>query len=156
MGKKQSNYGKINHVTLQQIRNDKKTMSTTAIAKKYKIGYAAAKNASVSKSLSEFKRLMTNYNANEAKASQERRKAKKQNNKAQAKAADKVVANAQDVYTPQQVKLLIGDLIKHTQNLEERLQTVVSLLVESDDNVVTRLYKLENSKSVVRRFLERF
>lgn len=153
---KKNNVGKIDHVKLQQIRNDKKTMSITAIAKKYGIGYAAAKNATESKSLSEFKRRMASYNAAEARAEVNRRAARKQNTKAQQQAAEKLVDNATKLYTEQQVKVLIDGLVAHTQNLDERLQTVVSLLVESDDNVVSRIYKLENRRGIVRRFLERF
>jgi Spy/CpxP family protein refolding chaperone len=150
---KKNNVAAINHVTLQQIRNDKKTMSITAIAKKYGVGYAAAKNATESKSLSEFRRRMASYNANEAKANQERRKAKKQNTKAQVKAAEKITA---PVYTPEQATAHINSLLQHVGNLEDRVQTISSLLVESDDNVVTRLYRLENKRGLVRRFLERF
>lgn len=152
---KKNNVAAVNHVTLQQIRNDKKTMSITAIARKYGIGYAAAKNACESKSLSEFKRRMISYNANEAKAAAARRKAKKNNEGAKQKAAEKV-ADLGYAYTPAQVKQKIDQLQKHAANLEERLQTVVSLLIESDDNVVSRIYRLEKRKGFIRRFLERF
>lgn len=152
---KKNNVAAINHVTLQQIRNDKKAMSITAIAKKYGIGYAAAKNASESKSLSEFRRRMETYNANEAKANKARRAAKRNNEGQKAKAAEKV-KDLGYAYTPAQVKQKIDALERHAANLEERLQTVVSLLIESDDNVVTRLYRLESRKGLVRRFLERF
>jgi hypothetical protein len=96
---------------------------------------------------------MASYNANEAKANQERRKAKKQNTKAQVKAAEKITA---PVYTPEQATAHINSLLQHVGNLEDRVQTISSLLVESDDNVVTRLYRLENKRGLVRRFLERF
>ena len=106
--------------------------------------------------IKDFKTRMANYNKVEAAAAANRRNAKKQNTKAQEKAGAKVVENAQDVYTPQQAKVLIDSLRKHTANLEDRVQTISSLLVESDDNVVTRLYRLETKRGIVRRFLERF
>lgn len=151
--KKQSRVNAMDHVTLQQIRNDKKTMSVTAIAKKHKIGYAAAKNATESKSLSEFKRRMATYNANEAKASKARRAAKQNNKAAVEQAAEKI---KEPVYTDRQATHHINSLLNHVANLEDRVQTLSSLLVESDDNIVSRLYRLENKKGVVRRFLERF
>lgn len=153
---KQGNIKTMDHVKLQQIKSDSKTMSITKLAKAHSIGYAAAKNAVQARNLKHFKELMASYNTNEAKASQQRRAAKKQNDKAQGKAAEKVVENATQTYSDQQVKALIDGLVKHTGNLEERLQTVVSLLVESDDNVISRIYNLETKRGFIRRFLERF
>ena len=153
---KKNNVATIDHVKLQQIKSDNETMSRTKLAKKYGISYAAAKNAVDARNLKDFKTRMANYNKVEAAAAANRRNAKKQNTKAQEKAGAKVVENAQDVYTPQQAKVLIDSLRKHTANLEDRVQTISSLLVESDDNVVTRLYRLETKRGIVRRFLERF
>lgn len=153
---KKNNVATIDHVKLQQIKSDNKTMSRTKLAKKYGISYAAAKNAVEARNLKDFKARMANYNKVEAAAAISRRNAKKQNTKAQVKAGAKVVENAQDVYTPQQAKVLIDSLRKHAANLEDRVQTISSLLVESDDNVVSRLYRLENKRGIVRRFLERF
>lgn len=153
---KPNNVATINHVKLQQIKSDAKTMSISKLAGTYGIGYAAAKNAVEAKNLTDFKQRMASYYENEKRAAAERRKAKKQNAKAQEKAAEKVVKDITEPYTPEQTKVLIDGLIRHCNNLEERLQTISSLLVESDDNVVSRIYKLENKKGVVRRFLEKF
>lgn len=153
--KKQSRVNELKAVELQQIKNDhnKGGMSITAIAKKWRIGYAAAKNAVESKNQGDFKRRMDEYNKAEAKASQARRAAKNNNRVETEKAAEKI---KEPVYTDRQATNHINSLLNHVANLEDRVQTLSSLLVESDDNVVTRLYRLENKKGLVRRFLERF
>lgn len=153
---KPNNVAAINHVKLQQIKSDSKTMSISKLAGTYGIGYAAAKNAVAAKNLTDFKQRMADYNAAEAKKNAERRAAKRQNAKAQAAAAEKVVDNITKPYTDQEVKTLIDGLLRHTASLEERLQTVINLLIDSDDNVVKRIYNLENKKGKLRRFLERF
>lgn len=152
MGK--NNERPVTHVELMQARNmhRKDKMSITAIAKKLRRGQETVKNMVNSKSLSEFRRLQAARVERDSAA----RKAKRQNQKAQEKAAEKVIEDITEPYTPEQSKILIDGLIRHCNNLEERLQTISSLLVESDDNIVTRLYKLENKKGVVRRFLEKF
>lgn len=152
MGK--NNDRPVTHVELMQARNmhKKDGLSITAIAKKLKRGQETTKNMVNSKSLSEFRRLQAQRHERDKAAAA----AKRQNKKATTAAAEKVLENATETYTPEQAKALIDGLIRHTQNLEERLQTLSSLLVESDDNLVTRIYKLENKKGVVRRFLEKF
>lgn len=152
--KKQSRVNELKATDLQQIKNDHKGgMSITSIAKKRKIGYAAAKNAVNSRNLNHFKQLMADYNKAEAKASKQRRAAKNNNRVETEKAAEKI---KEPVYTERQATAHINQLIKHVANLEDRVQTLSSLLVESDDNIVSRLYRLENKKGRVRRFLERF
>lgn len=152
MGK--NNERPVTHVELMQARNmrNKDGMTITAIAKKLKRGQETTKNMVASKSLSEFRRLQAQRHERDKAAAA----AKRQNQKAQEQAAEGVIENITEPYTPEQAKMLIDGLIRHTQNLEERLQTISSLLVESDDNLVTRIYKLENKKGVVRRFLEKF
>lgn len=154
MGKK-NNVAAINHVTLQQIKSDSKNTSLTKLAKKYGIGYAAAKNAVAAKNLTDFKQRMTEYNTQQALASNARRAEKKQNDKAKAEAAEKIKASA-NTYTDKQVKGIIDGLVVHVDNLEERIQTLTSLLITSEDNLVTRVYNLEGKRSAVRRFLDKF
>jgi transposase len=153
---KKNNVAAIDHVKLQQIKSDSKTMSITKLAGTYGIGYAAAKNAVEARNLKDFKERMAAYNAAEAKKNAERRKAKTQNQASVKKTAEQIVSNAKQTYSKREVKTLIDGILRHTASLEERMQTMVSLLIESDDNVVSRIYKLENKKGRVRRFLERF
>lgn len=143
----------VDHVELQQARNmhSKNGMSITAIAKKTGRGQETVKNMLAAKSLSEFKRLQTQRVERDVAA----RKAKRGNEKkVEAKAAE-ILAEPRE-YSPAQTKVIIDGLLTHTANLEERVQTLSSLLVESDDNIVTRLYRLENKRGIVRRFLEKF
>lgn len=146
----------MNVTKLQQIRSDAKTMSKTALAKKYKVGgrtiaAALAANGNMNK----FKTELATINKKEAEAAKKNRAAKNNNNaKVEAKAAE--IMDGPTEYTGPQAKALIDGLLIHTENLEERVQTLSSLLVESDDNIVTRIYRLENKKGFIRRFLERF
>lgn len=146
----------MNVTKLQQIRSDAKKMSKTALAKKYKVGSRTIAAAlAANGNLNKFKTELAAINAKEAEQTRKARAAKKHNEKkVEAKAAE--IIDEPREYTGPQAKALIDGLLVHTGNLEERLQTLSSLLVESDDNIVTRIYRLENKKGIVRRFLERF
>lgn len=161
MANKTNNAAQVNHVTLQQIRNDAKTMSTTAIARKYKIGYRAAKCAVQAKSLSEYRRLLATAYKAEAEKASKKRATTKHNEKQKEQAATQMLEKAGQEMTNKQLTIAVMGQGKHLENLEERIQTVVNLLVgggkETDsDDLVTRLTRLENKKGFVRRFLERF
>jgi hypothetical protein len=150
-----NNVAAINHVKLQQIKSDHKTMGLKPLAKKYGIGYAAAKNAVEAKNLKDFRAKMAAYYKAEAEAARKRR----QNQKAKEATADQIVETA-NVYTPEQTKRKLDAVEALAQNNSERLDTVVSLLIggdnETDDNVITRLARLEGRKSWLRRFLDKF
>lgn len=141
-------------VEIQQIKNmkNKDGLSITAIAKKTGRGYETVKNAVNAKNLGDFKRLQQER----VKREGERRQAKRQNQQSVKKTAEEIISGAKKTYSKRELKTLIDGLLRHTNSLEERLQTIVSLLIEADDNLVTRVYRLENKKSRVRRFLERF
>lgn len=140
---------------LQTIKNmsKKEGKSNTTIAKELKLGYRAVKTALKAKNIGDYRRLIEAENKKEAAASKKNRAAKRNNAAQVEKAADKI---KEPVYTDRQATAHINQLIKHVANLEDRVQTLSSLLVESDDNLVTRIYKLENKRGLVRRFLERF
>lgn len=107
-------------------------------------------------SVAEFKKLLKERTDKEVAARRDRKAAKKQNDKAQVKAAEKV-KDLGYAYTPKQVKQLIDGLVAHTDNLEERVQTLTSLVVANpEDNLVSRVYRLEGKKSLLRRFLDKF
>lgn len=160
MANKTNNAAQIDHVKLQQIRVDAKTLSTTAIARKYKIGYRAAKCAIEAKSLSQYRRFLATAYKAEAEAASKKRATKKHNEKQKEVAADKIIEKATKEFTNKQLTGLVIAQGKHIENLEERMQTVVSLLVggtdSETDDVVTRLTRLENKKGVLRRFLDKF
>lgn len=141
------------NAVLNSIKRDykKEKLSIKAIAKKYEIGNATAANAVKAVDLADFNRLQQERST---KNTQQRR-ARKHNTKQVEVAAEKLKASA-DTYTPKQTKAYIDALQLHVANLEDRIQTLSSLLVESDDNLVTRIYKLEGRRGAVRRFLDRF
>jgi len=145
-------------VELQQIKNlvNKDGLTVSAVAKKTGRGYETVKNAVTAKNINDFKKLQQDRVKKESAARKERNQAKRQNDKAQKKTAAEIISNAKQTYSKREVKTLIDGILKHTNSLEERVQTISSLLVESDDNVVKRLYNLEGRKGFLRRFLERF
>jgi len=145
-------------VELQQIKNlvNKDGLTVSAVAKKTGRGYETVKNAVTAKNINDFKKLQQDRVKKESAARKERNQAKRQNDKAQKKTAAEIISNAKQTYSKREVKTLIDGILKHTNSLEERVQTISSLLVESDDNVVKRLYHLEGRKGFLRRFLERF
>ena len=152
MGK--TNENAVTHVELMQVRNmhKKDGKSITAIAKEIKRGQETVKNMVNSKSLSEFRRLQ----AQRSEREKARKQAKRQNTASVKKTAEEIINSAKQTYSKREVKTLIDGLLRHTNSLEERLQTIVSLLIEADDNLVTRVYRLESKKGKLRRFLERF
>lgn len=107
-------------------------------------------------SVAEFKKLLKERTDKEVAARRDRKAAKKQNDKAQEKAAEKV-KDLGYAYTPKQVKQLIDGLVEHCNNLEDRVQTLTSLVVANpEDNLVSRVYRLEGKKPLLRRFLDKF
>lgn len=159
MGK--NNVQLLNAVDLQQIKNAnrKEGKGLKAIAKQYGISYGAAKCAVESKNVNHFKQLLKEYNRKENEAAKARRANKRQNTKAQEKAAEEVKSLGY-AYTPAEVKKKLDAVTALAESDNERLNTVVSLLVggdgENEDNVITRLTRLENRKGIVRRFLDKF
>lgn len=162
MANKTNNAAQIKLVDLQHIRQDAKTLSTTAIARKYKIGYRAAKAAIEAKgNLTKYRELLAAAYKAEAKKAQGSRAKAKHNEKQKEQAATEMLEKAGQEMTNKQLTVVVTGQGKHLENLEERMQTVVNLLVgggkESDtDDLVTRLTRLENKKGFIRRFLERF
>lgn len=154
MGKNNAQFIDANALKDIKSRN-KKGDGQKKIAKEYNVSPTTISFAIRANSVAEFKKLLKERTDKEVAARRDRKAAKKQNDKAQEKAAEKV-KDLGYAYTPKQVKQLIDGLVEHVNNLEERLQTVTSLLITSDDNVVSRLYKLEGKKSWLRRFLEKF
>ncbi len=131
--------------------NSQKALAGTYGVSPTTIGFAIRAN-----SVAEFKKLLKERTDKEVAARRDRKAAKKQNDKAKAVATEKV-KDLGYAYTPKQVKQLIDGLVEHTNNLEERVQTLTSLVVANpEDNLVTRVYKLEGKKPLLRRFLDKF
>ena len=106
--------------------------------------------------LEDFNRLQRERSAKNTEQRRARKAAKQHNEKQVEKAAEKV-KDLGYAYTPKQVKQLIDGLVEHTNNLEDRLQTLTSLVVANpEDNLVTRVYRLEGKKPLLRRFLDKF
>lgn len=145
------------NAVLKSIKRDyeKENLSIKALAKKYEIGNATAANAVKAADLEDFNRLQRERSAKNTEQRRARKAAKQHNEKQVEKAAEKV-KDLGYAYTPKQVKGHIDALLLHVANLEDRVQTLSSLLVESDDNIVSRIYRLEGKKGWLRRFLDRF
>lgn len=156
---KKNNVQLLNAVDLQEIKNAnrKDGKGLKVIAKEYGISYGAAKCAVASKNVNDFKRLLAEYNRKENEAAKDRRTAKKRTAKAEElKAAAPEGSDLGYAYTPKQVKLKLDAVTRLAESDNERLDTVVQLLITSPDNLVTRIAKLEGRKGLLRRFLDRF
>lgn len=154
MGKNNAQF--LNWDNIKAIKAENKGgVSIKKLSQKYKIGVVTTANAIKATSLAHFKQLQQERSQKEVANKRAKRAAAVNNAKQTDKAAAKVKADLLEPYTPTQTKQLIDGLVAHTENLEERLQTVTSLLIESDDNIVSRIYKLEKPR-FIRRFLERF
>lgn len=125
------------------------------LAKEYGVSPTTVSFAIRANSVAEFKKLMAERSSKEVAARKATTKNDKHNDKVKAVAAEEIKEKAKP-YTPEQTKALIDGLVLHADNLEERVQTLVSLLITADDNVVSRIYKLEGKRSALRRFLDRF
>lgn len=125
------------------------------LAGEYKVSPTTISFAIRAKGVAEFKKLLAERSSKEVAERNQRKATDKHNDKVKTVAAEKIKDSAK-VYTPAQTKQLIDGLVEHTTNLEERVQTLVSLLITADDNVVSRVYNLEGKRSLVRRFLDRF
>lgn len=155
MGKNNAQHIAANDLKDIKQRNTKGE-SQKAIAKQYGISPTTVSFAIRAHSVAEFKKLLKERTDKEVAARRDRKAAKKQNDKAQEKAAEKV-KDLGYAYTPKQVKQLIDGLVEHTNNLEDRVQTLTSLVVANpEDNLVSRVYRLEGKKSLLRRFLDKF
>lgn len=155
MGKNNAQFIDANALKDIKTRN-KKGDGQKKIAKEYNVSPTTISFAIRANSVAEFKKMLKERTDKEVAARRDRKAAKKQNDKAQDVAAEKVKSLGY-AYTPKQVKQLIDGLVEHTNNLEERVQTLTSLVVANpEDNLVTRVYKLEGKKPLLRRFLDKF
>ena len=131
--------------------NSQKQLATQYGVSPTTIGFVIKAN-----SVAEFKKLLKERTDKEVSARRDRKAAKKQNDKAQEKASE-YVKDLGYAYTPKQVKQFIDGLLAHNESLEERVQTLTSLVVANpEDNLVSRIYRLEGKKSLLRRFLDKF
>lgn len=134
---------------------NKSGVSIKKLSKEYKLGIVTTANAVKATSLAHFKQLQQERSAKEVASKRDRRAAAKSNAKVTDEAAKELRKRLTKPYTPEQTRALIDGMVAHIDNLEERVQTLTSLLISSEDNVVSRLYKLEKPH-FIRRFLERF
>ena len=154
MGKNNAQF--LNWDNIKAIKAENKSgVSIKKLSQKYKIGIVTTANAIKASSLAHFKQLQQERSSKEVASKRERRAAVVSNAKVTNEAAKELRKRLTTPYTPEQTRAFIDGLIKHNDSLEERVQTIVSLLIEAEDNVITRLYKLEK-KHWLRRFLERF
>lgn len=130
--------------------------SIKKLSKEYKIGVVTCANAIKATSLAHFKQLQKERSTKETASKRDRRAAAKQNAKVTDEAAKELRKRLTTPYTPEQTRQLIDGLVAHTSDLEDRVTTLTQLLITSDDNIVSRIYKLEGKKSLLRRFLDKF
>lgn len=155
MGKNNAQF--IDAAALKDIKDkNRKGNSQKQLATQYGVSPTTIGFVIKANSVAEFKKLLKERTDKEVAARRTRKAAAKQNDKAKAVATEKV-KDLGYAYTPKQVKQFIDGLIEHTANLEERVQTLTSLVVANpEDNLVTRVYKLEGKKPLLRRFLDKF